>query len=134
MKNSKAAILIACVCIFSTVGIQVDQSHAQTPSHPIHDWIYTLRQVHVTDKPTEYLWIVESSGIEPGPLDDDVFRSLESSQLRNWVSALPNGTSILYQRSSLPKIGNVTGDQSDIGDFMRFCQRNRVQFSSAPTL
>lgn len=99
--------------------------------------VYTLRFLQVSGpKPTEYVWLLQretdpsAGSIEP---NETVFRSLNSPVLREFVSRLPSGTSILHSPRMLPgpdptmKVGSDS--EPGLQDFIQFCRRKGVGFN-----
>ena len=99
---------------------------------------YQLQRIRIADtNPTEFVWQVrdETQTKDPALLPPgEVFKSFTSPQLREWVSRLPAGSSIL----SFFFLGPIRSNadmllppalQSDLNDFQQYCNNKHVNLS-----
>ena len=101
---------------------------------------YTLQHIHFSDKAVlKSVWFMQADpanhGIEPPVPGGGFFDSLASPTLREWVSHLPPGSSIVAMGWLGPQRNTRVAAPPDqfhleTNDFKRFCDSKNVNFGS----
>ncbi len=138
------AVCVCCLAIYAPGTFAKGKAgHVQAKPIPLQSTVYRLEEIHIADTiPAQYVWVIYDQRGEMLPVGvGEVYESLASPALRQWVSQLPKGISIItpvglgqpifISPASRTPAKKDPDDWGIVGlsDFAHFCRNRGVRFT-----